>query len=424
MASTPISIHIPKHEVQRRSLDNGTALLYAPNPFNQIVAVRILTRVSSKWETVEQAGRVNLAMRMLSAGTSQWSEDKIADRLEQNGAHFKAEGGKDWSSVDLLTTAHALKDDLTTVLTLLDDSQFFEDKLVRERELVRMNILEDDDSPLAYTVRRFSEFYFGTHSYGWPVLGKVETLDGVSRDHVASIGGYAFESGQMVVSVVGGSDDSDILPIVEEAFANRDAGETTTMASSNPMAPVSENQDVIIRRETESDYIVLGYPGCGLNERESLALRLISSILGGSMDSRLFREIRDKRGLCYQVGSSYTPRMEHSPLLIYTVTTPKNRDEALECAQAEIETIKTELVSDEELNRAKTYICGSYVMSMESNMGQAGRYGAYEIVGLGWEYANAFPEDIQSVTPEAVRDAAEKFFTHRLLTIATSEADE
>ncbi|MDP8243328.1 MAG: pitrilysin family protein [Candidatus Hinthialibacter antarcticus] len=424
MTSAPVAIHIPKREVQRRSLENGSALLYAPNPYNQIVAVRILSRTGSKYEPAPEAGRVNLAMRMLSAGTSQWSEDEIADRLEGNGAHFKAEAGKDWSSIDLLTTTPVLKEDLQTVLTLLDDSQFPEDKLARERELVRMNILEDDDSPLTYTMRRFSEFYYGSHPYAWPSLGKVETLDAISRDDIASDGRRALESGQLVVSVVGGSENSDVLSIVEEAFSQRTADRSETPPSEISPGVLSENKDCFVRRETESDYVVLGYPGCSLNQRESLTLRLIASILGGSMDSRLFREIREKRGLCYQVGAAYTPRMEHSPLLVYTVTTPKNREEALRCAEAEIERLKVELVADEELHRAKTYICGSYVMSMESNMGQAGRYGAYEIAGLGWEYANAFPDDIQSVTAETIRETAERLFTHRLLTVATSNAQE
>jgi predicted Zn-dependent peptidase len=423
MTSAPVAIHIPKREVQRRSLQNGTALLYVPNPYNQIVAVRILSRMGSKYEPASEAGRVNLAMRMLSAGTSQWNEDEIADRLERNGGHFKAEAGKDWSSVDLLTTTHVLKEDLQTVLTLLDDSQYPEDKLARERELVRMNILEDDDSPLTYTMRRFSEFYYGAHPYAWPSLGKVDTLDAIHRDMIASDGARAFEGGQLVVSVVGGAENSDVQSIVEEAFAQRPNNNSTTEPKKQSPGVLSENKDCFVRRETESEYLVLGYPGCSLNDRDASALRLIASILGGSMDSRLFREIRDKRGLCYQVGAAYTPRMEHAPLLVYTVTTPKNRDEALQCAEAEIERLKVELVPDEELHRAKTYVCGSYVMSMESNMGQAGRYGAYEIAGLGWEYANTFPEDIQSVTPETIRETAERLFTHRLLTVATPNVE-
>lgn len=424
MTSAPVAIHIPKRQVQRRSLSNGTALLYAPNPYNEIVAVHILSRTGSMTEPASEAGRVNLAMRMLSAGTSQWDEDEIADRLERNGAHFKAEAGKDWSSVDLLTTAHVLKDDLQTIMTLLDDSQFPEDKLARERELVRMNILEDDDSPLTYTMRRFSEFYYGSHPYAWPSLGKIETLDAIQRDPIAADGRRAFEGGQLVVSVVGGAENSDVQKLVEDAFAQRSSANSEDAPRDASPGVLAENKDCIIHRETESEYVVLGYPGCSLNDRDSLALRLIASILGGSMDSRLFREIREKRGLCYQVGAAFTPRMEHSPFLVYTVTAPKNREEALRCAEAEIDRIKIELVPDEELNRAKTYLCGSYVMSMESNMGQAGRYGAYEIAGLGWQYANAFPEEIQSVTPDAIRETAQRLFTHRLLTVATPNAEK
>src|SRR5690606_6654259 len=157
----------------------------------------------------------------------------------------------------------------------------------------------------------------------------------------------------------------------------------------------------------------IGYPGCGLADKESMCLRLISTILGGSMDSRLFREIRDKRGLCYQVGSAYTPHQDHSPLIAYVVTTSPNRQQAADCTIAEIERLKEELVSPEELRRVKTYINGTYIMSLETNMGQATRYGVYEIAGLGWDYVNRFTQEVEQVTPEEIQATARKFFTQR-----------
>ena len=166
----------------------------------------------------------------------------------------------------------------------------------------------------------------------------------------------------------------------------------------------------------------MGYPGCGIRDEAAIPMRLIGAILGGSMDSRLFREIRDKRGLCYQVGANFTPSHGHAPLMIYAVSSPQIRRDVISCAEAEIKRLQDELVPEEELNRVKTYLCGTYVMSMETVIGQAARFALYEAAGLGWEYANRFSEEIYKADPQTIRDVAQKLFTHRLLTITTPPA--
>jgi len=414
------AIHIPKREVSRQRFANGTTLLYTPNPFNQIVAIRILIRLASRHEIREKAGMANLSMRLLSAGTETLTENEIAEKLERNGAHFKAEAGKDWGSINLLTTTHFLKDDLETVLELMERPIFPEEKLQREREIVRMNILEQEDSRLTLTIRIFRQHYFGSHPYSWPSLGLIETLDAIQRDDVSQFAHRAFDPANLIVSVVGGEEEGQVRTIVSEAFASRTARGIQAVSEPIPAtSAVTSNSTVLEKRESESEYIVMGYPGCGIMEPAATPLRIISALMGGSMDSRLFREIRDKRGLCYQIGSSYAPQQDHSPFLVYIVTTPSNREEAVTCTEAEIERLKNETVSEEELERVKTYVCGTYVMAMETNMGQASRYAAYEIAGLGWEYANRFADDIYSITNKEITQTAQNLFTHRLLTITT-----
>lgn len=425
MTTESSAIRIPKRSVSRQALANGTTLLYTPNPFNKIVAIRILSRLASRHEDAEKAGMANLCMRMLSAGTEKHSEEEIAANLERNGAHFKAEAGKDCSAVDLLTTTDFLEEDLNTVLELMDCPTFPEDKLTREREIVRMNILEQDDSRMQYTMRIFRKKYYGSHSYSWPSIGLVETLDNIKRDDLTSFAHRVFDPSNLVVSVVGGAENSDIPKIINDVFTARSSRKTGGIPDSAPLSlPIKENTEIIEYRDSEAEYLVLGYPGCGLHEKETIPLRIISAILGGSMDSRLFREIRDKRGLCYQVGASFSPQREHSPLIAYAVTSPQNRAELVSCTETEIEKIKIEPVSDEELNRVKTYVCGTYVMSLESNMGQASCYASYEISGLGWDFANHYPEKIYAVTPEQISKTAQKLFTHRLLTITAPSGEE
>ncbi|MFB3788992.1 MAG: M16 family metallopeptidase [bacterium] len=418
-----MSIHIPQRAVIRQTLANGTTLLFAPNPYNQIVAIRVFSRLGSRHEPAEKAGLANLGLTLLPAGTTRHSEDQIAGNLEKNGAQFKAEAGKDRSTVDLQTTTRCLREDLETVLELLDYPTFPEDKLEREREVVRMNILEQDDSRLHFTMRIFCQHYYGSHPYSWPSLGRIETLDAIQRDGLAAFAGTAFDPANLVVSVVGGEENGEVMEIVAEAFGARPARAAAPVPDCPPAAPaVHEDAMILEHRETEAEYVVAGYPGCGLREPDMPSLLVISALLGGSMDSRLFKEIRDKRGLCYQVGASYSPHYDHTPLLLYTVLSPANRDEALRCMEMEIERLKNEPTPEDELQRVKTCIGGHYVMAMETNMGQASCYGKYETAGLGWEYANRFPEAVQAVTAEDILNAARKWFTCRLLAITAPPA--
>lgn len=418
-----MSIRIPHRTVTRRVLPNGTTLLYAPNPYNQIVALRVISRLGSRHEPAEKAGLANLSMILLPAGTTRHSEDQIADQLEKNGAQFKAEAGKDRGAVDLQTTTHCLREDLDTVLELLDSPTFPEDKLEREREVVRMNLLEQDDSRLHFTMRIFYQHYFGAHPYAWPSLGRVETLDAIQRDGLVAFAHAALDPANLVVSVVGGGENGEVREIVAEAFGARPARRAAMPPDCPPATPMIHGDATILEhRETEAEYVVAGYPGCGLREPDMPSLLVIAALLGGTMDSRLFKEIRDKRGLCYQVGASYAPRYGHTPLMLYTVLSPANRNEALRCMEAEIERLKSEPAPEDELRRVKTNIAGQYVMALETNMGQASCYGQYEAAGLGWEYANRIPEVIQSVTAEDIQSAARKWFTGRLLAITAPPA--
>ncbi len=422
MTSHSTAIQIPQRSVIRETFPNGSTLLYTPNPYNQIVAIRILSRLASRHESADKAGMANLAMLLLSAGTERHSEEEIADNLERNGAHFKSEAGKDYASINLLTTTHFLREDLEVVLELMDCPVFPEDKLERERDVVRMNILEQEDSRLQFTMRVFRQKYFGSHPYAWPSIGLVETLDHIQRIDLTEFAETAFDPAHLVISVVGGTEDGEVRRTIAEAFAARPARKRNGVPPTLPASSViAANAEWIERRESEAEYVVMGYPGCGMCEEDAIALRVISALLGGSMDSRLFREIRDKRGLCYQVGSSYGPQRDHTPLLVYAVTSPKNRAEAVACTEAEIERLKTEPVGEDELERVKTYVCGTYVMSLESNMGQASSYASFEIHGLGWEFANLYPGKVYAITPETVMQTAQNYFTHRLLTITTPE---
>ena len=138
--------------------------------------------------------------------------------------------------VDLLTTTGFFKEDLETILETIDCPTFEADKLEREKEIVRMNILEQEDSRLTSTMRIFRQYYFGDHPYSWPSIGLIDTIDKIQRNDITRFAEPAFDPSQLVVTVVGGTENSDILAITRDIFGSRPSRTRKTL----PAPPKAE----------------------------------------------------------------------------------------------------------------------------------------------------------------------------------------
>jgi predicted Zn-dependent peptidase len=175
-------------------------------------------------------------------------------------------------------------------------------------------------------------------------------------------------------------------------------------------------------RVSEAEWLVMGYLAPPIASKDYAAMKVLDSIMGGSMNSRLFTELRDKKGLAYQVGSMYPSRLGPSIFATYIGASPENHDGVVAGILEEVERIKNEPVPEEELERAKTYIKGTFIMSQESNMGQASLYGTYEMLGVGYQFVDQYPALIGEVTAEKVQQAARAYLNFYTLTTISPKA--
>lgn len=402
----------------------GVSLILRPTDANEIAAVEIVLPMGGREEPPEQAGVGSLALRMLTRGTKSKSDYEIAVGFESLGASFSAEVQKDRAVLSVQTTLHRFEETLQLVREVLTEPTFPAEFFEVEKEILRKEILEDLDSPYYAASKLFQASVFGDHPYAFPNTGTLETVESLTRDRTLEFFHERFGRGPVSIGVVGNLGEDRVSASLEGFYEVLGVQEASS-PSPPPTPSTSDNEgEVYEERSIDSECMFYGFPVPGMHSPEYATLKVIDSILGGSMDSRLFSEVREKQGLVYQIGSSYPGLEWGSYFAVSLITTAPNHHKVLETLAREIEKISSTLPDEEEVERAKTYLKGTYLMSQEKNSDQALLLARCHSLGLGIDYVNRYPRMIDSVTPEAVVEVCGRFFQNPTLAIVGPGADE
>jgi len=406
-------------EASRIQVADRVDILLRPSDANAIVAVEIILPMGSREESPDQAGITTLALRMLTRGTKRKSDAEIATDLESIGASFTTNVQKDRAAIGIQTTLPQLSRTFDLVEELLTESCFPAEPFEIEKAILSQEIREELDSPPNAAGRLFQRTLFDGHPYGHPGTGTPETVESLSRDRVKNYFESRFGRGKASVGVVGKVDREEIgnrLEKVLEFYGTGESPETRT-APPAPVRPPDSVKQVYETRATEAECIVYGYPAPNLHDPDYMAVRVLNSILGGSMDSRLFSEIREKQGLVYQIGSSF-PALEWQGMFAITlISTRQNHDRVLEGLAKEIHRAGTTTPSADELKRAITYLQGTFLMSQERNADQATLMARYHSLGLGIEFIEEYPGMLEKVTPRQVQEVAQRYLLEPTIAI-------
>jgi zinc protease len=409
---------LQNRQVHRTVLENGMVVIAVENPAADIIAARIFIRAGSIWERPEQAGLSHLVASVLTKGTEQLSSLEIAERVESVGAGLSTDAATDYFLMSLKTVSSDFAEMLELAGQLLRSPTFPESEVELERRLTLQSIRSQQEQPFAVAMEQLRQAMYQDHPYALPAIGTLDSVSQLNRSDLQRYHQTYFRPDNIVISLVGRITPEAAIAQVQQVFGDWQAPETSIPALTLPVVPV-EPQQVVTAQETQQSIIMLGYLAPAAKSQASteeaaldyIALKLLNTYLGNGLSSRLFVELREKRGLAYEVSAFYPTRLGQSQFVTYMGTAPDNTSTALAGLQYEVERLCHAPLSEAELQTAKNKLLGQYALGKQTNSQIAQVLGWYETLGLGVEFDAQFQQAIAAVTPESAQQAACRHFT-------------
>jgi predicted Zn-dependent peptidase len=364
---------------QLTELDSGLRVVSERIDTVRSVALGFWIRTGSRDETVQEAGLSHFLEHLLFKGTDRFSSTEIDQIFDAMGAEINAGTGKETTSV----YSRFLDQHLERAFDVMSDMVLrpaYPD-IDSERQVVIEEIAMYEDEPSDKVHDVLAEAVFGDHPLGRPVIGRAEVIAGVPVPEIAAYHDERYAASNLVISGAGNIEHDKLVEMVRKAC---EAGIPSAGGNRElEAAPARvEPRMCFFQKQTEQFHVTLGAPGIPRADDRRFALRILDTILGGSTSSRLFQEVREKRGLAYSVYSYSSQYLDSGQVGMYVGTRPENVPQAMEVIAGELRKLREDGVSAEELERAKENVKGRTVLSMESMLARMNRLGSSVLTGI------------------------------------------
>jgi len=385
------------------TLDGGGRVITEPLPSVRSVAIGFWIGAGSRDEDDAHAGLSHFLEHLLFKGTSSYSALEIAEVFDALGGELNASTARDYTVV----YGRVLDSHLETALDVMTDMVFAPTltDLDSEREVVLEEIAMVEDTPQELVHDLFTETVFGDHPLGRPVLGSAEVISTVSRRAISAYHRTAYRPENIVVAAAGSVEHEALVELVQRMAAKR-AGSPARASARPPLVAAPPPSLRFSRKDTEQYHVCLGAPGLARSDRRRFTATILDSILGGSASSRLFQEIREKRGLAYSVYTFASQYADTGQIGVYVGTREENLAACLEIVRAEIEGLAAGGAREDEVERAKENLKGRIMLSMEMTSNRMSRLGKSLVTDTELLSLDQILAEIDAVEPEAVGQLA------------------
>jgi zinc protease len=407
--------HTTAHTLQNRTihrtvLNNGLVVLAAENPAADIVAARLYLRVGGRYEPLAQTGLSHLLSAVITKGTAQMSSQQIAERVESVGASLGADAAADYFLFSLKTVSADFAEMLELLAEIMRSPAFPAAEVELERKLTLQSIRSMQEQPFAVANLQLRQMLYGNHPYGQSNLGTAETVAQLDQTALQQFHQTYFRPDNLVVSIVGRIAPATATALVDRWFGDWPQPEAALPKLQLP-TPTPRPQQVITEQDTQQAIVMLGYLAASVQDSDHLALKLLNTYLGSGLSSRLFVELREKRGLAYDVSAFYPTRVDLSHFVAYIGTAPDNAAIALEGLHHEVTRLQETLLSPEELQAAKNKLLGQYALGKQTNGQIAQIFGWYELLSLGLDYDQQFQEAVAKISAVEIQQAVQRYLS-------------
>jgi zinc protease len=395
-------------EVRRTRLPNGLQVIVRHSDVAPVVALSLMVRMGTRWETPETAGLSNFVHAVMVKGTTRRSGSDLAETVAGLGGKLSASGEVDYSEIRASALSRFWRELLGLTAELALEPKLAPEEVDRERAFVLSRVQRRRDNAPS---RAFDEFYallYGPHPYGLPTLGTPESL--ARFDHAAVVARYRafYRPDRMVLAVSGQVPVDEVLAEAQRLFGAMPAERSANLDTPHP-PPVSAGQRRVIEQAAQQTQILVGGLAPPLDHPDHAAVKVLSTVLGGGMAGRLFVELRDKRALAYTATAFYEPVKEPGALILYLGTTPQTAAQAEQALLAEVTRIKRDPVSEADLTRAKGYLLGRYAMDRRTSERLAWYLAFYDVEAVATDYPERYRAAVQAVTAADVQRVARAY---------------
>lgn len=403
-------------KTQLTTLPGGLRVATCEMPHAETAAVGIWAGVGGRHEPARLNGISHFIEHMLFKGTARRSALRIMEEVEGVGGDLNAYTAEERTCYYATAAAEYFPRLCDVLCDLYVNPKFNPQDIERERGVIGEEILMYRDDPASFVQEMLNHNFWPGHPLGSPLTGTQETIDSFKRQDFLDYRASHYHRGSTVVSAAGKIRHDDVVERVVRALEHLPKGRKPRV--SKAPEPVKHPRVVVDQRDTQQTQIAIGFPGASHHDPRRYALQILHIILGGNGSSRLFQQLREKRGLCYSVSTHPSSFADTGLMNVSLGLEQKNVEKSLRLILAEFQTIKHKPVRAAELKRAKEYAIGTSRMALERASNQNMRVGSSILV-----YGDILdPEEIhnrlRAVTAEDVQSVARDFLTPRRATAA------
>ena len=394
--------------IKKYTCQNGVRIVLEQIPTVRSVAIGVWIGTGSRNENPENNGISHFLEHMFFKGTKTRSAREIAESFDSIGGQVNAFTSKEYTCYYAKVLDNHAPFALEVLADMFFNSTFDADELNKEKNVVNEEIKMYEDTPDDIVHDLLSQAVYGDHPLGYPILGTEETLQSFTGEKLEQYMHETYRPENVVISIAGNVPES-FIKNAEDFFGSYEASKEKV----DNAKPEFHTTHASRKKETEQAHLCLGFEGLQIGHSDVYSLIVLNNILGGSMSSRLFQEVREQRGLAYSVFSYHSAYQDSGMVTIYGGTGASQLNVLYETIQDTLSKLRAEGITDKELNNSKEQLKGSLMLSLESTNSRMSRNGKNELLLGRHRSLDEIVEQIDQVTKDSVDGMANQIFTDK-----------
>jgi zinc protease len=402
-------------KVKEEKLPGGPTLITRENHSLPLVALGIYFKGGRIYESLGNCGITQLTLRTSLKGTESKSAFEISNLMEMLGGSIDLEVNADYFGYQVKLLSQNLKDGLGIISDVVKNPVFEDEEVEKEKNILLAEIKKNKDSMADYPIDLFYQAIFPHHPYGLNSLGESKALNSLTRGEVVDWYNRFFGANNILIVAVGDFDSEKLKEELNKNF--RDFKKVEIPPSEIIEVKSKEGEKIMVEDRAKSQTAqALGFVTCSYQDDDLYPLKVLQAIASGG-GGRFFDELREKRSLAYTVYGNNDSWGDAGVFYAYIATSPEKEEESRQGLLNEFSKFKTALVDNNELATAKRYITGMYQILLETNSALVRQYAKAQLLGRGMEEVEKYPQKINQVTKEQIRDVAKKYFDAESLAV-------